>query len=45
MTILHTIMVYSSAAKIGDMETIKMLKREGGDYSVEDVSLIDFEYF
>jgi len=33
------------AAKIGDMETIKMLKREGGDYSVEDVSLIHFSYF
>ena len=27
-----------SAAKIGDMETIKMLKNEGGDYTVEDVT-------
>ena len=28
-----------SAAKIGDMETIQMLKNDGGDYTVEDVSL------
>ena len=31
-----------SAAKIGDMDTIKMLRNEGGDYTVEDVS--DFFY-
>ena len=27
-----------SAAKLGDMETLAQLRREGGDYSVEDVS-------
>ena len=29
-----------SAAKLGDLETLAQLKKEGGDYSVEDVSTL-----
>ena len=29
-----------SAAKLGDLDTLAKLRREGGDYSVEDVSII-----
>ena len=28
-----------SAAKLGDLDTLAKLRREGGDYSVEDVSI------